>query len=178
MKRSLLKWEATGIGVIFLLGAFFHFIFELTGSLAPIGAFAPVNESVYEHLKMTFWPTVLYAAFSYCFIKASANNFITGKAAALIVMPLIILGLFYGYTTLTGTENVIIDILIFLVAVAGGQLVSYQILKSKPLPVWLTRISLFVIIGLAIMYAVLTFLPPHVQLFIDTNTNTYGIPSQ
>jgi hypothetical protein len=175
MKRSLLKWELIGIGVIFLLGAAFHFVFESTGSLSPLGAFVPVNESVFEHLKMTFWPAIIWAAFSYSFIKSQVRNFIIAKAAALVVMPLIILILFYGYTAFT-EENVIIDILIFFVAVACGQLLGYLLLKAHPLPTWLTGLSAFLIILLAVIYTVFTYYPPYVSIFMDSNTGSYGIP--
>lgn len=178
MKRSVLKWELAGTGVIFLLGAALHFVFDLAGGWPPVGVFAAVNESVFEHLKLTFWPTLLYAVFSYSFLRYSTGNFIIGKAAALYVMPLVIIVLFYGYTTLTGIENVIIDIIIFLIAVAAGQLVSYKILKSGPMPAWLSWLSLILIIALAVIYAVFTFYPPHVPFFEDSTTGEYGIPEE
>ena len=176
MRGILLKWELAGIPVIFFTGAAFHFIFELSGGWTWVGAIAPVNESVFEHLKMTFWPTLIYAAISYNFVRHSANNFITGKAAALLVMPLAIIALFYVYTELTGWENVFIDILIFLAAVAGGQIVSYKILKARPLPAWLTVLSILVIIALGALYIIFTFYPPQVDFFMDTTTGKYGIP--
>ncbi len=176
MKRLLLKWELIGIAVIFLLGSAFHFIFELASSWPPVGIFAAVNESVFEHLKLTFWTTVIYAAISYKFLKSSTKNFIIGKAASLYTMPLVIIILFYGYTTLTGIENVFIDIFIFLIAVACGQFISYGILKSGALPIWLSRLSLFMIIALALIYAIFTFYPPQVDFFMDANSGTYGLP--
>jgi hypothetical protein len=176
MKRPILKWELIGIAVIFLLGSGLHFIFDLARGWPPVGIFAAVNESVFEHLKLTFWPTVLYAAVTFKLLKSSTNNFIIGMAAALYTMPLTIIVLFYGYTTLTGIENVLIDILIFFVAVACGQLASYGILKTKPLPVWLSRLSLFLIIALALIYIIFTFYPPHVPFFMDSPSGTYGIP--
>lgn len=176
MKRSALKWELIGIAVISLLGSALHFTFDWAGGLAPVGVFAAVNESVFEHLKLTFWPTVLYAAITYKLLKSVTNNFIVAKAAALYTMPLTIIVLFYGYTTLTGIESVLVDILIFIVAVACGQLVSYRILKMGPLPRWLSRLSLSLIVALALIYGLFTFYPPHVPFFMDSPTGTYGIP--
>jgi hypothetical protein len=172
----LLKWELTGIGVIFLLGSAFHFIFDLAGSRPALGVFFAVNESVFEHLKLTFWPVVLWAAFSYKFVKSSTGNFFIAKAAGFFAMPLTIVILFYGYTTLTGLESVIIDILIFLVAVACGQLVSLVLLKATLLPLWLSGLSALLIIILGALYGVFTFYPPHVSFFMDSNSGGYGIP--
>jgi len=177
-QRSLLKWELNGIWVIFLLGSLFHFIYELTGSHAAAGAFFPINESVFEHLKMTFWPVVIWSAFSYRFLKANTYNFIVSRAAALFIMPIVILALFYGYTALTGWENVFIDILIFLLAVATGQMAGYWIITRKPLPLWLTGLSAILIITLGFGYIFFTYHPPHLPIFMDANTGSYGLPSK
>jgi hypothetical protein len=176
MQNNALKWELIGIAVISLLGSGFHFLFEAAGSWPPVGTIAAVNESVFEHLKLTFWPTVIYAAATYKLIKNHTHNFIIAKATALYIMPVTIVVLFYGYTALTGSDNVIIDILIFFVAVACGQLASYGILKLKALPAWLTWISLACIVVLAVIYGLFTFYPPHVSFFMDSATGTYGIP--
>lgn len=171
-----LKVELIGIAVISVLGSGLHFLFEVSGNWPPVGVIAAVNESVFEHLKLTFWPTVLYAAATWKLLKKTTNNFIIAKAVALYIMPLTIVVLFYGYTTLTGIESVIIDILIFFIAVACGQLAGYGLLKMKALAGWLNWFSLVFIIALAVIYGLFTFYPPHLPFFMDSPTGTYGIP--
>jgi hypothetical protein len=175
MKRTVLKWELIGIAVISILGSAFHFLFELSGEWPPVGAIAAVNESVFEHLKLTFWPTLLYAAATYRIIRKDSRNFLIAKTAAVYIMPLTIIVLFYGYTTLTGIESVIIDILIFIIAVAVGQLIGYLILTARQLPMWLKWSSLVLLVGLAFIYGVFTFYPPHIPFFMDSVTGGYGI---
>jgi hypothetical protein len=175
MKRPALKWELIGIAIISILGSALHFAFELSGEWPPVGIIAAVNESVFEHLKLTFWPTLLYAAVNYSLLRQDTHNFLTAKTAAVYVMPVTIIVLFYGYTTITGIESIIIDILIYIVAVAVGQLVSYRILVTKPLPPWLKWLSLALLVVLAFVYALFTFYPPHVAFFMDSVTGTYGI---
>jgi hypothetical protein len=176
-QRSLLKWELMGIAVIFLLGSLFHFMFDLTGSHAAAGAFFPVNESVFEHLKLTFWPAIIWWAFTFRFLKNNARNFFISRAAALLIMPIVTLVLFYGYTTPTGWENVFVDIFIFLLSVAAGQMAGYWLIKRNPLPLWLAGISIFLIIALGFVYIYFTYYPPHVSIFMDSNTYSYGIPA-
>jgi hypothetical protein len=176
MKSSPLKWELIGIAVISLAGSALHFAFEWSGELAPVGVFAALNESVFEHLKLTFWPTALYAAATYSLLKDSVNNFIVSKTAAVYTMPVAIIVLFYGYTAISGTEILLVDIAIFFVAVALGQLASYRILTMKRLPGWLTWPALGLAVALALVYAIFTFYPPRVPFFMDANTGTYGIP--
>jgi hypothetical protein len=43
MKHSPFKWEMAGIGVIFLVGAFFNFILGLCGDIPAVGILGPGN---------------------------------------------------------------------------------------------------------------------------------------
>lgn len=57
---SELLWETFGILFIFSVGTLLHFTYDALGKWKPVGLIAPVNESVWEHLKMGFWPTLIY----------------------------------------------------------------------------------------------------------------------
>jgi hypothetical protein len=175
MKRSILRWELTGIAVIAILGSVLHFAFEWSGNWAPIGVIAAVNESVWEHLKIAFWPALFYALFEYPFFRGAARNFITAKATGIYVMPVAIVVLFYSYTAIIGREILIVDILIFVVAVALGQLTSYKLLTIDRLPSWLDKLGVGLVILLAVAMGVFTFYPPHLPIFRDALTGTYGI---
>jgi hypothetical protein len=176
MKSPVLKWELSGILFAFLGGSLLHFVFEWAGESRIIGLFAPVNESVWEHFKIGFWPVCLYAAIEYGFLRNYINNFFTAKAAATYVIPIIIGLAFYGYTAFTAQEILLLDILIFAVAVTAGQLISYRILTSRPLPRYPNIVSLAFIIILALILIICTIYPPHLPIFQDQNTGLYGIP--
>lgn len=53
------------IGILFVLvtGTLSHFLYDWSGRLPVVGLFAPVNESVWEHMKLLFFPMLLYALF-------------------------------------------------------------------------------------------------------------------
>ena len=176
MKKYVLKWEVSGILFVFLLGTLLHFLFEWLGESRIVGLFAPVNESVWEHFKLGFWPMCLFAAIEYRFLREQVNNFLTAKAIAVYIIPIIIALLFYGYAAITGEEILIVDILIFLVAIVIGQLTSYKLMISSPLPQYTNFISPLLIILLALIFMLFTFYPPHLPVFLDGNTGTYGIP--
>jgi hypothetical protein len=175
MKRSVLKWELVGIGVIFIVGALFHFLFEWSGNLEPVGVIAAVNESVWEHFKIAFWPALFYAIFEYPFLRRSTSNFMVAKAIGIYVMPVAIAVIFYSYTAIVGEEILIVDILIFFVAVALGQLASYKILTVRRWPRWTGGLGLVMVIALAVAFGVFTFYPPHLPIFRDAVSGGYGI---
>jgi hypothetical protein len=175
MKKSVLKWELFGVIFVFLLGALLHFIFEWSGESKFVGLIASVNESVWEHFKQGFWPMCLYAAIEYGFLRGRANNFLTAKAVAVYIIPIVTGLVFYGYTSIIGEEILIVDILIFLVAITVGQLTSYEIMTSAKLPKYADIISFIFIMLLALIIMLFTFYPPHLPIFIDSNTGIYGI---
>ena len=175
MNKYVLKWEIGGVVFVFLLGALLHFVFEWSGESSPIGAIASVNESVWEHFKQGFWPMCLYATIEYWFIRARVNNFLMAKAAAVYLIPLVTGVVFYAYTTVIGEHILIVDILIFLVAIIVGQLTSYRILNLAKLPLYTSVISLILILTLALVLILFTYYPPHLPIFLD-ETGFYGLP--
>jgi len=176
MEWSIRKWELIGIIFISCLGAMLHFVFEWSGEWAPVGVIAAINESVWEHFKIAFWPALIWAGIEYRPLRDTANNFTFAKTAGIYVMPLIIAGLFYAYTAVTGREILAVDVVIFVVAVALGQLVSYRIMISpRELPEWSGKLAVAGLISLAVLFIVFTFYTPHIPIFRAPGSGTYGI---
>ena len=46
--------------IIMLIGSLDHFMYELSGGNVFVGMWAPVSESVWEHLKIAFYPTLFF----------------------------------------------------------------------------------------------------------------------
>lgn len=77
--KKVLIYEIIGTAFIIFLGSAFHFTYELSGRLAVVGAFSAVNESVWEHLKLSFWPSLIWLFIEYLPIKKLTNNFFESK---------------------------------------------------------------------------------------------------
>jgi hypothetical protein len=176
LKKYVLKWEVSGIIFVFFLGALLHFVFEWSGESVIVGAIASVNESVWEHFKQGFWPICLFAAIEYGFIRSRVNNFLTAKGMAVLLIPIITGLVFYAYTAIIRREILIVDIIIFALAVTLGQLVSYKVLTLRKLPNLTNYAGIAVIILLGLILILFTFFPLHLPIFLDKNTGTYGIP--
>jgi hypothetical protein len=175
VKKSILLWELAGIVFIVVLGTILHFAFEWSGRWIPIAPIAAVNESVWEHLKLGFWPALAYAALEYSRFGKSANNFFLAKTLGIYLIPITIVVLFYSYTAILGHDLFEADIAIFVVAVIVGQLVSYKLLISSPLSGRLNRFAPIALAVLGILFVLFTFYPPQLSLFKDSVTGGYGI---
>jgi hypothetical protein len=174
-KRTILHYELVGTLFIILLGSLLHFTFELSGYNPVVGVFSAVNESVWEHLKLGFWPALLYAIIEYRRIKKDVNNFFVAKTVVAYAITVIIPAIFYSYTLFTGESIFMIDILSFIVAVIIGQYLSYRILIRKQLSDKLEKAAVIALLLLAAAFIVFTFMPPHLPPFQDPISGEYGI---
>ncbi|MFX1281181.1 MAG: DUF6512 family protein [Promethearchaeota archaeon] len=174
-KNKVLLWEVVGIFFVSILGAMFHFVFEWLGHWEPIGGFFPVNESVWEHLKLPFWPLLIFGLIEYNFIKEESENLLIGKAVAALISIATILIVFYSYTTIFGIELLVVDILSFIAGVVIGQLVSYKILIKSKMPKIFSYISWIFIVTLGLIFFLFTYIPPQIPIFQDSETGLYGI---
>lgn len=175
MMNKILQWEVIGIIFVIILGTLFHFVFEWLYSWPPIGAITAVNESVWEHLKLPYWPLIIFSLIEYNYLKEDIKNFIIGKAVVALISIGTILIIFYSYTAILGVEILIIDIMSFFIGVIIGQLVSYKIITLKKLQKWINIVSWTIIIGLGLTLILFTYLPPHLPIFQDSETGLYGI---
>jgi hypothetical protein len=168
-------WESSGALFIFLAGAALHFVYELSGAWPPVALIAAVNESVWEHLKIAFWPALAFAAFEHAHVKQHARNFWMAKAAGFLVNPAFIVVFFYTYTALLGTHVLWIDIGSFLLAAIAGQLTSFRLMTAPELPKRLRQAGIIVVAALAAAFSLLSYHPPEVFLFRDGPTRKYGL---
>ena len=174
-KRTILNYELFGMLFISLLGGLLHFTFEWSGYQPIVGAFSAVNESVWEHLKLGFWPALLYATIEHWRIKKETNNFFLAKTVVAYAIIFIIPIIFYSYTSITGESIFVIDILSFIVAVIIAQFLSYKLLTHKQLPDKLEKLALIALLLLGVAFIVFTFYPPHLPIFQDPISGEYGI---
>jgi hypothetical protein len=175
--QPVLMYELVGMVFIIVLGSVLHFTFEWSGSQPVVGVFSAVNESVWEHLKLVYWPAFLFLLVEYLPLKkAAVANFFLAKTVGVYLMVLIIPAVFYSYTAFTGESILAVDIGSFVVAVVVGQLASFKLLTHRRLSEKFVWVSLAALVALGIAFAVFTFVPPHLGVFRDPVTGGYGIP--
>lgn len=172
-----MTWELIGIIFIILLGGALHFAFELSGENPIVASFSSVNESVWEHLKLAYFPSILFLLIKYPFLRSIANNFVWAKTVGVYLMVGVIPLIFYSYTAFTGTSIFAIDIASFIIAVVVGQLVSYRLLVTRQRKKVWDWIALVFLIVLEVMFVLFTFYPPHLVPFRDPVSGSYGATS-
>jgi Family of unknown function (DUF6512) len=175
---SIFHYELVGMIFIIILGSILHFTFDFLGQNPVVGVFSAVNESVWEHLKLAFWPAMLFMLLEYRPLRKSANNYFLAKMLGVCLMIILIPIIFYSYTAITGKSIFVIDISTFVIAVVIGQVLSFKLLIYKKLSQNYDRLSIVGLILLAAIFALFTFFPPHLLIFRDPLTQNYGIPTK
>jgi hypothetical protein len=173
--RKVRTLEITGTIFIILLGSALHFTYALSSNNPLVAFFSAVNESVWEHLKLAFWPSLFWMLILRRRLRNAINNFFPAKVFGTYAMVAFIPAVFYSYTAFTGESIFAVDIATFVMAVIVGQLVSYQLYKYRKLPNLMDRIAITAMILLAAVFIVFTFYPPHLPIFQDPVTSQYGV---
>ena len=158
----------------FLLCFLTHFLYEWLPN--PFFAiFFPVNESIWEHMKMIYTTILLYGIIEYFILKKfkkNPNNYILSiflkSIIAVPIFLIIFLPIYYNFG-----ENMIITFILLFITLLITNYIGYKIQESKSITFQIQ----FAILGILIVYVImgiLTFNPPHNELFFDTEKELYG----
>ena len=156
-----------------ILGTLLHFTYEFFGENIFVASFSAVNESVWEHLKLVFFPMLVTTIIGYFYVKKNTSNFLCSRLFGTSVAMLFIIIFFYTYTGIIGKSILFIDISSFFIAVILGEYLSYKLITSNFK--CNSLISLFILILVLMCFIVFTYFPPNVEIFKDPVLNQYGI---
>lgn len=166
--------ELFGFLFISILGTVLHFTYDFSNHDKYASLFSAVNESVWEHMKLAVFPSLLWLLIEVPFLKNN-SNFLLAKCISLIVIILLIPTLYYLAKYIFGKNITWIDILIFYVSVGFGQICSYIVLnipKAHPTFNYLSLIIMILIYG---YFLIATLIPGESEIYLDPLTNKKGI---
>ncbi|MBQ4631064.1 MAG: hypothetical protein IJB70_08795 [Clostridia bacterium] len=128
---SIKKWHICGFVFIVVMGTLLHFAYDISGECRFVGYVATVNESVWEHLKLIFWPGFIFSFAEYLSYGKKENDFYMVKLVSIFCsMAFVVMG-FYTYSGILGFNLMTIDVLIFIMGVFVCQLLSYKLFAAK-----------------------------------------------
>ena len=162
MKRCLLGF--LGISVV---GMLLHNAYAWTKPFLLFALIAPVNESVWEHLKMAYWGVIIWAAIEGLLSRHKIENWVPALAAGTAIFMLTIVVVFYSYTALTGTSVLWVDISTFVVGTFLCRWVSCRIRSLEGSSRLLEVSALIYLVCMAVLFIYFTFHPPGADIFID-----------
>ena len=174
MKRSIGLWELMGFAVTALSGTLLHFLYDWLGEAAWVAPFSGVNESTWEHMKLLFWPMLIYAAVQHLFFR-ERRDFWCVKLRGILLGLALIPVMFYTYNGVIGKSPDWINIAIFFLSAAVAYLYESKRFKDGTSSCKHPKIAVAALCAVAILFAVFTFRTPMLGIFKDPLTGTYGV---
>ncbi|MBC8535282.1 DUF6512 family protein [Feifania hominis] len=175
-QKTLWTLECVGIGFGVLSAFLLHFLYGWCGFSPVVGFFSPVNESVFEHTKLVFFPYLLFALFEYLLLRRRGVvpcGFFETKSAGAMLAVVLTVSIYYLYSGILGTNLLVFDILIALGAVFCSYRFSCRRLHDGAPACG--RAAAFIAVSLTLLcYFVFTYRPPEIGLFFDPMHFAYG----
>ena len=174
MKKSVGLWSLMGFGVTSLLGTLLHFLYDWLGKANWIAPCSGVNESTWEHMKLLFWPMLIFAIVQGFFFKEYEIFWcvkLRGALLGLISIPL----LFYTYNGVIGKSPDWLNIVIFFVSAGLAYLYETRLFNSRKTRCKHPKLAKCIFFGIGILFVIFTFATPQLAIFKDPLTGIFGI---
>lgn len=125
MKNILKHYTLIGIIFVTMTGTLSHFVYEWSGENPFLALFFPINETTWEHMKLIFFPSIVYAVFMVYKLYFLYPHIIFTLSAGIFVGTFSIPVIFYTYTRILGFHTLFLDIITFLLGVIITFLSTY-----------------------------------------------------
>ena len=152
-----------------------HFIYNIFPNFIT-SIFFPVNESIWEHMKLLYTSILLSGFIEYILLNKYkilySNLLLSTFIKSVLIIPIYLIIYIPFYIILK--DNLIIAITIMFISILLVNLFGINIIDNYDIKNGKT----IAIVGIIIMYIIMgifTFYPPKNMLFYDTSTKSYGI---
>ena len=175
MKKSISVAQFIGFLFTSVAGVLLHFLYEWSGENFIISLFSAVNESIWEHMKLLYFPMMVFAVAEKIYFKDEYKNFwcvkLMGISIGLVLIPLI----YYAYTGIFGVNADWFNIAIYFISAIVVYFIETKFFKSQKTFCLYPLACLIILISIGILFVFLTFSPPQIPLFQDPVTKLYGL---
>lgn len=186
-KGILLQIELAGFFFTVVAGTAMHFGFELSGFSRAFAWLFPVNESPWEHLKLSFYPVVFWGLIVYAIVQRSARlrpsapggvrNFWFARLLGAYVAVMTTVVSWSLQYLLMGRSILAVDIGMLYAGLLASALLCWRFLCGAPRgnPRRTGRYGLAGLAVLLISFALFSYAVPRSRLWLDRPRQFYGI---
>lgn len=164
--NQLKRYTITGTVFVLIAGILSHFVYEWSGKNFILGFFFPVNESTWEHMKLYFFPMLIYSLFMNQRLKDDYPCVTSALLFGTLFGTFLIPAIFYTYSGILGRNYLPLDMAVFAISVIFGFCAVYRMTLSCKIRSFTFRLGLSVLV-MAALFFVFTYSPPNIGIFID-----------
>ena len=150
-----------------------HFLYEWTNESLLVAPFSGINESTWEHMKLLFFPWLVFALIQRLF-SDKIENFWCVKLVGILCGLTLIPVLFYTYNGAIGKSPDWLNITIFFISAAAVFLIETRLFEKDKLRCRFGGLAFGAIFLIAVLFFGFTFFPPKLPIFQDPQSQTFG----
>lgn len=169
----LKRYAVIGIFFVILAGTLSHFLYEWSGKHIVVGLFTPVNESVWEHMKLLFFPMLLYSLFLILRLRGDYPCLPSSLWAGLLAGTSAIPVFYYTYIWILDRDVFLLDLATFILSVVIAFWISYRLALSCRAKSFCILLACCVCL-LFLCFLWFTYHPPKAMLFADPAARKAG----
>lgn len=167
MKKTLFTSQILGFVFTGIMGVILHFLFDWTNQNVLVATFSAVNESIWEHMKLLFFPMFIFALIESRYVGKEYKNFWCIKLIGIVLGLMLIPAMYYTINGAFGITPDWVNIAIFFVIAAISYFVETKLFKKADLNCKSPALALLVLWLIALVFVVFTFIPPNIPIFED-----------
>lgn len=180
LNLKLFAWSCI---ISILLGVALHFVYDILNKPFIIGLFIPVNESIWEHLKLVLLPITTFGILYNIFYRKESDkltNFWYYTTKSIILSMIVIVFGYYGYRFIFKEVPGLVNIIIYIIAMILAFYKTYINLQnqnnnSDNSNVNKNSVGITILVLMFMLFILFTIWPPQIELFRDPVNNTFGI---
>lgn len=134
-------WVICTTIIAFLLGALFHNLYPWSGNNTFVGLFFPINESIWEHLKLAFYPLILIWFLFVHRMRLEPEfrwvNRLTACLISILVSFLVITSLYYLLHSGFGLDGMLLHLSVYAIGLFCGQWLAVHVTFARRIPKWI-----------------------------------------
>lgn len=162
--NQLKRYTITGIIFVIIFGTISHFVYEWSGHSFLLGFFFPISESTWEHMKLCFFPMLLYSFYMNKKLKGDYPCVASALSSGILLGTFLIPVIFYTYSGILGKHYAALDIATFMISV----LLAFAAVRRRCASCEKERCALWLksgVFALAICFVIFTYAPPDIGIF-------------
>ena len=162
-KQLIRNYQIFCIIFTFILGTLLHFTYQLSGNNIIVAAFSAVNESVWEHLKLLFFPMLATTLIGIFYLGNKIPHYLCSKTVGIVSALCILVIFFYTYTGVIGKNIDFINISSFFITTVIGEFITYLLVVNNFK--CNKKLATIILVILTSLFIVFTYFPPELGLF-------------
>lgn len=156
-----------GVVLSFITGSIMHWIGSVFGGFVIFDGIVPLNESIWEHLKLAFYPSLFFMLYPWCDYvrRIPVSKRVCMAAVSAVLSQLIIWFGYYGLKDGVNVSGIIVDLVLYGIGLVVG-FIHAAMISDDDIWDWVTKLSALYLVIMTVCNYLFAFAPPNLPIFV------------